>query len=250
MATISARTRTNKAGESVQFFEARIKRKELKDPLSKSFPTRKAAEIWARDIESKIDKGAKTFTFKADKTPVSAAISEYIESKKITGNAKLALHQVGYDFRKKNVGELSWQLLQTWIETLEKTPVSEPTNRKKYHPLYNGRERKNRCYSSGSIRQFYFKLKVALEWHAREHNYLLPQFLFQLDAVPRAWETPRERRLVDDEEERLMKAAVTGRCNQDIWPYVIKILIETASRRPACWPARCPTRRPVWRSSR
>jgi hypothetical protein len=204
MATISQRERTSKDGKkTTTFYQARITRAGL-PPMSKAFAKRSDAEAWARGIESKIDEGQKVFPLKAARTPVSEAIADYAKSRKIAElkasdddkqgyQEKLRIQQLAADFSDFTVGKLTWKKLEKWMETLAKTQVSQPEKRRKFHPLYNGKE--PRCYSSGSIRQLYFTLKTALEWHAREAGYLLPQFLFQLDKVPAAWEKPRDRRL-------------------------------------------------------
>ncbi len=227
MATVSERRRKNKAGEETIFFQAQVVRAGI-PAMTKAFPTRREAERWAREIETRIDRGGKTFSIKAEKTTVAEALADYAEGTKPGYSEQLRLQRIALDFEGWAVGKLSWKNLQKWLDELAKTCVSQPDNRKKFHPLYDGKT--PRLYAAGSIRQFYFTLKKALEWHARESGYLLPQFLFQLDKVPGAWEKPRERRLNVGEWEKLLEASATGRTNQEIWPHVLTVLVETACR--------------------
>jgi integrase len=229
MATISKRSRTNKDGQSVEFYEARVNRGGG-IALSKSFPSKKEAASWAREIESQIDKGRKTFALKAEKISVYDALADYAKEKDLEGKDLHIVQQVAHDLREKKVGSLTHKTLEEWMETLAKTPISQPENRKKFHPLYNGKSRAAKCYAPGSIRKFYFVLKKGLEWHARENNYLLPQFLFDVDDLPSAWDKPRERRLEAGEWEKLQEAAKTGRENRELWPHVLIILVETGCR--------------------
>lgn len=227
MATVTERKRKNKDGTEKTFFQARIVRAGI-PPMSKAFPTRREAEKWAREIETRIDKGGKTFSIKAEKTLVSEALADFSEGTNAGYSEKLRLQRLAVDFEGWTVGKLTWKNLQKWLDLLAKTPISQPENRKKFHPLYDGKT--PRVYSPAACRQFYFTLKKALEWHARESGYLLPQFLFQLDKVPGAWENPRERRLNEGEWDKLLDAGATGRTNKEIWPHVLTILVETACR--------------------
>jgi integrase len=72
-------------------------------------------------------------------------------------------------------------------------------------------------------------LKTAIEWHSHEYHYPLGD-KFEAVVVPAAWAAPRDRRLVNDEEPRLMVACDGMYKDPEGWRLLIGLALETAMR--------------------
>src|SRR5450830_595106 len=210
MAAVTKRVR----GER-EFWEARVTIKGHPS-LSKTFDKNKKRDAtkWAQEQEVKIRGGDKV-SRKSERTTVAEAIDEYLEAHLIAINAKgkkvyslTKTKEYGVESVKHHLGEytidtLSHKVISAFLKKLQVTPIPQPANKTKTHPLYDGD--RVRTYTPGSARKLFYALKTAVEWHSHEYHYPLGD-KFEAVEVPAAWASPRERRLNGDEEARLMVA--------------------------------------------
>jgi integrase len=117
--------------------------------------------------------------------------------------------------------------LKKWKDKQLNSKILVPAKKKKDHYLYDGdRDRK---YSPATIRKQYYALKTCLDWHSNFRKYPF-QSPFLIVKAP-SDNTPRDRRLEGDEEQRLLAACDKLYNNQDIFQRVILFALETAMRR-------------------
>lgn len=234
------RTIERKKGKS---FEVRINRKDLEKTMSKSFNNLADARAWANHIEAKIDRGEQV-SRKAESFKFSQACADFLafykrknktgkeeDGKLTTGEIQL-VESVNATFKEKmndpTVSKITHEVLQNYIEGKLKTQISEPENRKKIHPYYNGD--KKRTYSPATVRKHFFQIKKILEWHAIREKYALDGNLFKMHNIPNAWTGRRKRRLEEGELELLEAAAKKGYEHQEQWPLLINFALATAAR--------------------
>lgn len=231
MASIRKRERLKPGKAPSVSWEARITRKGH-PALSKSFDTKKDAIAWATEQEAVIVRGGKV-SRSLEKTTVAAAIKEYIEAntpkpdekavkavvsatsekpkesakktskKYLSAAKKYTLDALSHHLGEYSIEKLTRNLIASFLDQLSNTEIPAPANRTKIHPLFDGGRR--RTYSEGTCRKYYFALKTALEWHAAKYDYQLGN-RFDQEHVPSAWLNPRERRLEDGEEAKLLEA--------------------------------------------
>jgi len=209
--------------------------------LSKSFKTKKDAAEWAQQQEVRI-RGGEKVSRKSEKTTVAEALDEYLAAHTTTvvdedGEEQIVstlpdTKRYGVESVKHHLGEftidtLSHKVISAFLKQLQKTPIPPPANKKKSHPLYEGD--RVRTYTPGSARKLFYVLKTAIEWHSHEYHYPLGD-KFDAVEVPAAWANPRDRRLVGDEEARLMAACDGMYKDPDGWRMLIGLALETAMR--------------------
>lgn len=206
-------------------FLARVHRAGFKEE-SKRFKTYSEALRWKREQDAGIDRGHQPL--KAKNVLIPQIISDYIAhriamQKPIPDNQVTEYEKVALDWAKKSITALTPELIQKWLHLLMN--VSRGT-------FNNGKEKKP--YAEASARKFYYALKVAAEWHARQHKYHLDEYLFNppKGSIPSGTEGARERRLAADEETRLYANAWPRKnsyTEQD-WRNIIGFALETAMR--------------------
>ena len=205
-------------------WEARIVRRGM-DSLSKTFATKDEAEIWARKVEHDIDLG-KTIK-RSSKSTVAAAIDAYLaENPKLGIDKKSKLIICRHDLGAYQLDKLTNTLINRYLEKLALTPVPPAHNKK---PNTKSR-RVEKNYSASTIRKVYFALRDCLIWHAKAKNHALKDDLFKDISVPSSWAAPRDRRLIEGEEERLLEAAAKREARAQTWPLLIRFAIETGMR--------------------
>jgi integrase len=237
MAAVTKRVR----GER-EFWEARVTIKGH-PPMSKTFDKNKKRDAvkWAQAQEVKI-RGGEKVSRKSERTTVAEALTEYLAAYSKTiinddGDAVLVstltnTKRYGVESVKHHLGDftidtLSHKVISAFLKKLQETPIPQPANKTKTHPLYDGD--RVRCYTPGSARKLFYVLKTAIEWHSHEHHYPLGD-KFEAVEVPPAWAAPRDRRLNGDEEARLM-AACDGMYKDPVgWQLLIGLALETAMR--------------------
>ena len=233
MAAVTKRVR----GER-EFWEARVTIKGH-PPLSKTFDKNKKREAtkWAQEQEVKIRGGDKA-SRKSERTTVADALTEYLEAhtttdaegetvSTLTNTKRYGVESVKYHLGAFTIDTLSHKVISAFLKKLQVTPIPQPVNKAKTHPLYDGD--RVRCYTPGSARKLFYALKTAVEWHSHEHHYPLGD-KFEAVEVPAAWASPRDRRLNDDEEARLMVACEGMYKDPEGWQLLIGLALETAMR--------------------
>lgn len=206
-------------------YEARITQRGLPS-ISKSFKTRKEAELWARKTEAEMDRGK---CVKSSGTwTVAQAIAEYlISGSNVVAGDKYNLKVVNHDLGGYYVAKLTKALLENYVKRLQTTRIPPPASKRP--KTVSRRMDSERCYSASTVRQYFFSLKKALVWHAENHGYALPSNLFTAK-LPGCWETPRDRRLMPGELKRLLDAAGSSRSKPLGWQSLIKFALETCMR--------------------
>ena len=233
MAAVTKRVR----GER-EFWEARVTIKGH-PPLTKTFDKNKKRDAvkWAQEQEVKIRGGDKV-SRKSERTTVADALSEYLAAhtttdaegetvSTLTNTKRYGVESVKYHLGDFTIDTLSHKVISAFLKKLQVTPIPQPANKTKTHPLYDGD--RVRCYMPGSARKLFYALKTAIEWHSHEHHYPLGD-KFQAVEVPAAWAAPRERRLNGDEEARLMAACDGMYKDARGWQLLIGLALETAMR--------------------
>jgi integrase len=189
------------------WWQARVRRKG-NETVSKTFPTKEAAEKWARSIEFRIDRGDYTNRSEAEKTTLADAIDRYLEE--VTPNKKSAIQEKNRLLTWKNSKLAKVSLL-----------ALTPGNFAKFRD-----ERKKAGVSAATIR-----LDLAPISHL--FNLANKEWGIQVDNPIRKITLPREdnsrdRRLLDGEEVRIV-AALKQCKNPWILPAFI-LACETAMR--------------------
>jgi hypothetical protein len=214
-----ASVRKNKVGN----WEAQIRRKGI-PTVTRTFPTKRQADAWAADMESKIARG-KSIASPNDFT-VGEALEEYaryISVPVLDENGKPMFDENGEaivkidpkkgsylngllpDFGEFSVGALNFEKLKKFIKLMRATPIPRPEKAVKIHPLYKGGTEK--FYAESTIRKFVYALKSALDYHSKKHNYTYNEHLFS-EEKPHSWDNKRERRVEAGEKESILDACL------------------------------------------
>jgi len=237
MAAITKRVR----GER-EFWEVRINIKGH-PPLSKTFDKNKKRDAvkWAQQQEVKI-RGGEKVSRKSERTTVAEALTEYLTThttttvnkdgeeetvSTLTDTKRYGVESVKHHLGEFTIDTLSHKVISAFLKRLQITPIPQPANKIKTHPLYDGD--RVRCYTPGSARKLFYALKTAVEWHSHEYHYPLGDKFEAVD-VPAAWAAPRDRRLNGDEEDRLMVACGGMYKDPEGWRLLIGLALETAMR--------------------
>lgn len=205
-------------------YEARINVAGHKD-LSKTFDTKAEAKAWRTKTLALIHTGSPLP--KKNKVLVGDAIDAYVQHltsiNKLSSNRKTEYMKVKNDLGDRPIEQLTTLEIEQWIAMLQQVPRGH---------YKDGREKPP--YAEASARRFFYCLKPSLEWHSRNDGYTLPPYLLDLSkaAKPDAWAGHRERRLRDDEEEKLYAGGLTrkGCYNRQDWEAMIGFALETAMR--------------------
>lgn len=208
-------------------------------PRSKSFAKRSDAAKWITEIEGKIHKGETISPASVENTTIQTALEDYLDhnSKKDPESGEITWTGISrkkaYSIRvlQNDLGELTLKtftnkIIGKYIARLLETDVPPPVNRKVIHKLYNGATPKK--YSPTSVRKIFYDLKVAVEWWAFENKFNLGD-RFERQNVPTNW-IPRERRLEDGEEAKLLNACFAMLKAPSQWKNLIGLGLETAMR--------------------
>jgi integrase len=237
MAAITKRVR----GER-EFWEVRVTIKGH-PPLSKTFDKNKKRDAvkWAQEQEVKI-RGGEKVSRKSERTTVDEALTEYLAAhtasvvnadgqeetvSTLTNTKRYGVESVRHHLGAFTIDTLSHKVISAFLKKLQVTPIPQPANKTKTHPLYDGD--RVRCYTPGSARKLFYALKTAVEWHSHEYHYPLGD-KFEAVEVPAAWASPRDRRLNGDEEVRLMVACGGMYKDPEGWQLLIGLALETAMR--------------------
>lgn len=199
-------------------------------PLSKSFPTLKAARAWAAEKELVIERGGHV-SLAQDRTTFADAADEYLRDEEgllsegtvyCVGNLK---HHLGVF----TLNLLDAQRISKFVKLMLKTKIPKPKNNRIAEELVEDEEDEAKTYSQSAVRKYYFTLKACLTWHAHKHRYSVGDRFDQVK-IPKAWANPRKRRLEGDEEARLMEATNGMYKSPEGWRLMIGLALETAMR--------------------
>ncbi len=208
-------------------------------PRSKSFAKRSEAAKWITQTEGKIHNGETISPASVENTTLQTALQDYLDQNSKTDPESGEITWTGITRKKaysirviqNDLGTLTFKtftnkIIGKYIAKLLETDVPPPVNRKVIHKLYDGATPKK--YSPTTVRKIFYDLKVAVEWWAFENKFNLGD-RFQRHDVPTNW-IPRERRLEEGEEEKLMDACLAMLKAPSQWQNLIGIGLETAMR--------------------
>jgi integrase len=244
MAVVTARERNGR-----KFWEARVTVARHK-PKSKTFPENRKTEAlrWANDLEARLRRGEKISALPG-KTKIPDLVEDWWaenikwdedgyplldeETSKFVWEIppwkRYASGMAAHFLKEFTVEDLTPAVVDAWLKKLKS--VSIPKQKRgedgKAHSLYNGDAK--RTYSDSAIRKHFHALKDAVTWHARRHGYDVGE-RFDVKKLPASWSEPRERRLVDDEEERLLAACSGMYKDPEGWRLLIRVELATAMR--------------------
>ena len=188
-------------------WHALIRRKGL--PTSdKSFPTRKVALIWARDIESKLDRGLITDITKSSRVTMTELFSLYKQ--------KVSKHKRNAACESYMLTMLAGSLGDLKLTQLTRETVSDFRDAR----LAEGK-------SPSTVRNNLQLLSAVITTSMRDWGYELPYNPVHRITKPRV-DNARNRRLKQGEVERLLEAADKGQ-NPAVRPLIL-LALETAMR--------------------
>jgi integrase len=196
--------------------------------ITETFTRLEDAKAWKAASETKLNIGGEVLSAKAKRFTIDQAIADYLAYGDVEASGKrYMLGKLAETFHGLAVKNLTPELLKKWKDKQLNSKILVPAKKKKDHYLYDGdRDRK---YSPATIRKQYYALKTCLDWHSNFRKYPF-QSPFLIVKAP-SDNTPRDRRLEGDEEQRLLAACDKLYNNQDIFQRVILLALETAMRR-------------------
>lgn len=189
-------------------WRAQIRRKGWKN-ISKTFRTKAAAERWAREVEQDMD--TRTWVDEDAQAPktLKALLIRYLD--------QVAVKKKGYEEE------------QYRLKTAIDDPMSTiPLERLTPSMLASWRDKRLETVSNSTVRKDIAILSFAIGYAIREWGVVIKTNPLDNISRPPA-SKPRDRRLQEDEYERLMQAFATCR-NLWIKP-LVQFAIETAMRR-------------------
>ena len=208
MATITARKGLDENDKPVVIGYQAIIRKRGQPSQTKTFRTKRDAERWARQIENEMDRGVFQPRAESERTTVNALMDRY--AREVLPTQKGGHREVS---RVKHVKE---GLGQYSLAALTSSLIADY------------RDARLKIVGPQSVKHELGLLQRALKKGAQEWGIALPggipTFLVKKPSLPAS----RNRRLVDDEEDRLLTACADAR---NPWlRSVVVFAIETAMR--------------------
>lgn len=225
---------TRKGGREV--FEARVHRQAHNGGkvISRCFATEREAREWSNLTEHQLDRH-KNVSRRSETITFAEACADFLEhyrprnkTGKTTENEQQLVGYVNQQLGGQRIRTITRDVLQRFIDKMLAAKVSEPSAKKKTHPLYQGD--KVRTYSESTVRKHYYQIKKILVWHSGREKYSLEENLFQNHAIPKSWAGKRNRRLEAGELERLEASADRGYENRSEWKLLIRFALATAAR--------------------
>ena len=174
-----------------------------------------------------VDEGKKTVRQAVERYLAHRAKSPNpLPSNKITDYERVA-----GDWEAFVVAELRNEDLVHYISLLLRTPLKTELRRLEKGTLKG----EPKTYAPATVRKFYYAMKKAFEFYAKNSKITLNPFLFDFerDVIPAAWGGNRERRLKPGEEERLYAAGVVRgdiTYTPDDWRALLGFTLESAMR--------------------
>lgn len=213
-----SKEKINKNGEIIKGkkrYQAIVRVKGYK-PFVATFDKKIDAQIWANDIESKLKRGFHIKDNQAKKHTLGELIDRYISDvlpKREKDQQKIKTQLLWW---KENIGayllsEVSPSLIAKYRDKLFKESIN----------------RKNGYRSPSTVRKYMCSLSIALKKAINEWEWLDTNPLDKVENVK--VDNARERRLIDDEQIRLLEAAKNA-SNKYIYLLVV-LALSTGARR-------------------
>lgn len=189
---------------------AKVRRKGQK-AITKTFSYQADAQRWARQIESEMDRGSFVSAEKAEKTTFREALERYRD--KVF--PQLAS---GGEFEQARLRRLIKELGDKTLAALESSDIAEYRD-----------DRLKAGASNQTVKHDIGLISRVLKYCETDWGVNLPRGVVTDRVKKPALPNGRDRRLVGDEQERLLAAALASR-SSEIGP-IIEIAIQTAARR-------------------
>lgn len=213
-------------------FEAKVK---VGGKIStRTFRVEKEAVKWIGEEERRLKGGGEVDGWKMKRQSIRDVIDFYVEK---VGKDHLKSGE-GYRFAflkrqfvNERVEDITIEALKGYIEGMMKSKIARNPRKTKTSPLYDGD--KERTYSAGSVRKYFYALKKVMEFHASKNNYQLPANLFaknQQFKIPGGWDGQRERRLHDGEEQKILDSIKKNYVDIEVMTTIFQFALETAMR--------------------
>ncbi|ANJ73145.1 MULTISPECIES: tyrosine-type recombinase/integrase [Burkholderiaceae] len=227
-------SRTKKDGS--KSYQAKVRKNGVN--LSQTFSSLKEAKEWITKTEAKLLNGESISPNKIKKTTLAEVFQEFLkDNPKISENKKGRIERLILEIGKVSLEEFKTRFLFKWMDFKLNQEIPDQAKKKKSHKLFNGNrtidENGNevkRVYKPGTIRKYYYDIKMSLEHHAKMHDYQFNSKPFDEVAPPPAWGDPRDRRLEEGELEKLLEACNKLYVNVEQSKILIRFLAFSAFR--------------------
>ena len=196
--------------DGTKSFQAKVRK--LGVNLSETFDTEAKAKNWITVTEGNIISGKPVEAHKVRKTTLADIFDDYIKDGKLPPKKVGIINRLKVEIGKLSLEQLNTKVLGNYIDVKLSQPIPEQKRKKVDHPLYSAGkvvvdgEVKVRTNSPATVRHYYYAIRTALYWHSKVNDYTFNSKPFDDNPPPKAWESPRERRLEDGELERLLDA--------------------------------------------
>lgn len=220
--------------------QAKVRKNGVKQTAS--FDSQKKADAWITDTESKINKGESVSIHDVRKLTLASIFSDYLSSGEVISDSKRGnLNRLKVEVGAIQLLQFNTKVLGKYLKLKLGQTVPEQKNKKKDHPLFKAGLVANpdpeakeklipRTYAPATIRHYYYAIRTALEWHAKENDYLFNVKPFSDNPPPGAWDHPRERRLEEGELEKLIDACDEKYKYKQDWKDLLNFQIYSCMR--------------------
>ena len=210
-----------------------------------TFASQKLADAWITDMENRLNKGEATNFHDMRKITLGEIFTEYMKLPTLSEKKVANLSRLKIEIGAIRLGQFDSSVLRKYLAIKLSQPIPVQPNKKKDHPLFKGGkvaekvvgddgvervELVQRTYAPATIRHYYYDLRNALRWHSEEKNYHFTSTPFDNNDPPAAWANPRDRRIEDDELERLLGACDKMYKNRENWKDLINFQVLSAMR--------------------
>lgn len=190
-----------------------------------TFPTKKEANAFIQDIQSRIRKGEQVVHTQIKKTRLSEIFAEYLKSDETIPDAKkLRIEKLINEIGNVPLEKFTSGGFEAYLKFKKNQTIPANRSKKKIEPL------PDKKFSSGTIRKYYYDIRTVLKWHSKKYDYVFNTKPFNDNPAPPAWEKPRERRLSDSELQSLLAACDKMYVNKDELKAIINFQRFSAMR--------------------
>lgn len=213
MASISKRVR--KDGSVAWQVQIRI---EGRASVSKTFDLKEEAELFCEMAEKKAAVlSGKSPRHKASvfyQTPFREVIPLYLASPENKGQHTTSITVLRQWMGDTTFGSITPGFVAKYIKNMSRSISKRGT-----------------LYSGATIIKHLNAMAAIYKWYAADHEIAPPPGLFSSKQVPRGWNVQRNRRLLDDEYQRIVSALETGRHHHaEHLKLLIDLALETGAR--------------------
>ncbi len=192
-------------------YEVQIRKKGIKN-ITKSFKSKIEAKNFIIETEAKILKGERITSVDIKRLTINEIADEYVNCNVLNSNNKSEINIVRAWFGELTQINITSKVLNRFIATLKTTNNA-----------------RGKLYEEATIRKLYYRLKIMIDWHCLEYDYLTLTNAFKLVKAP-STDIKRDRRLEKGEIQKLFKASNKMYKNKNEYKLIILFAINTAMR--------------------